>query len=323
MGLMPAPRRRPAAPRRRPAMAARRRRRRGQPKRPGRPDGGAVPPVVTGLDSIRRRGRTIEYEVRRSKRRKKTMQITVGGDGVRVAVPATASNDDVREFVRRRVAWILEQVAASSARAARDRLVGGETLPYLGRDVRLVVELDDAPSPGAHLDEGSLVVTVADDLSGEQRSGPIRDAVMSWYRGRAEELLPAKVDRWLPRAVYYRPIKHPHDILMGREFLPHAVDDYLPRLGHATRPRVLIGNQKTLWGSCAHDGTIRLNWRAVMLEPVLIDYIVVHELAHLDVRDHSEDFWDQASKVLPDARGLRRRLREVERTLPWWTPDRR
>ena len=251
------------------------------------------------------------------------MQITVGGDGVRVAVPSTASNDDVRAFVRRRAAWILEQVAVSSARAARDRLVGGETLPYLGRDIRLVVEPGAAHYSTAGLDDGRLVVTVPDHLSGEERSGPIRDAVLSWYRGRAEELLPAKVDRWLPRAVYYRPINHPHKILMGGELLPWAVDEFLPRLGHAARPRVLMGNQKTLWGSCAYNGTIRLNWRAVMLEPSMIDYIVVHELAHLDFRNHSEDFWDQVSTILPDALGLRRRLRDVERTLPWWTSDRR
>ena len=290
------------------------------PRRPARRD---AAPVVTERDSVRHRDRTIEYEVRRSKRRKKTMQITVRADGVRVAVPSKTSIDEVRKFVRRRAAWILEHVAVSSARAGRNRLAGGETLPYLGRDVRLVVELGDGHSPPARLDDGSLVVTIADDLSGEQRSGPIRDAVLSWYRGRAGQLLPAKVDRWLPRAVYYRPIKHPHDILMGREFLPHAVDDHLPRLGHASRPRVLIGDQKTLWGSCAHDGTIRLNWRAIMLEPSLIDYIVVHELTHMDVKNHSEAFWDQASTILPDARGLRRRLREVERTLPWWTADRR
>ena len=278
---------------------------------------------MTERDSVRCRDRTIEYEVRRSKRRKKTMQITVGADGVRVAVPSKTSIDEVRAFVRRRAAWILERVTVSSARAARNRLVSGEALPYLGRDVRLVVELGDASSPTAHLDDGSLLVTVPEYLSGDERSEPIRAAVFSWYRGRAEELLPARVDRWLPRAVYYRPIKHPHDIIMGGELLPRAVDSSLPRLGHASRPRLLIGDQKTLWGSCAHDGTIRINWRAVMLEPSLIDYIVVHELTHLDVRNHSAAFWDQASTILPDAQGLRRRLREVERTLPWWTSDRR
>ena len=252
------------------------------------------------------------------------MQITVDGVAVRVSVPWRASNDRVRAFVLQRADWILEQLRASSARAARNRLDGGEPLPYLGRDIQLVVKRAGEPA-AARLDGDSLVVPVGGEFVGDGYDDPIREAVVTWYRSRAEALLPAKVDRWLPRAVYYRPIKHPYEPLrpLVGPFLPHAVDEYLPRLGHATRPRVLIRDQKTLWGSCAHDGTIRLNWRAVMLEPSLIDYIVVHELTHLDVRNHSADFWELADTILPGAEGLRRRLREVERTLPWWTTDRR
>ncbi len=283
--------------------------------------------VTTERDSVSGRDTTIEYELRRSRRRKKTMQITVDGNGVRVSVPWRASNDRVREFVLSRADWIRERlaVASSEARAAGRRLDGGDMLPYLGRDIRIVVKTVREPAPSARLHGGTLVVCVDEAPSGGERPDPIRDAVLHWYRGRAEEILPARVDRWLPRAVYYRPAKHPYKELLRRgwgAFLPHAVDEYLPRLGHASKPRVLIRDQKTLWGSCAHDGTIRLNWRAVMLEPALIDYIVVHELAHIDVRNHSDDFWELARAILPDVHGLRQRLREVERTLPWWTADR-
>ena len=54
---------------------------------------------------------------------------------------------------------------------------------------------------------------------------------------------------------------------------------------------VLIRDQRWRWGSCAPDGTLRFNWRAVMLKPALIEYLVVHELAHLTHRNHSKDFW--------------------------------
>ena len=66
------------------------------------------------------------------------------------------------------------------------------------------------------------------------------------------------------------------------------------------------------------DGTLRFNWRTVMLRPLLIDYIVVHELAHLEVRNHSKDFWALVSEKMPDAQLRRRRLREEGRTLPLW-----
>lgn len=109
---------------------------------------------------------------------------------------------------------------------------------------------------------------------------------MAWYRGRAEERLPASVARWQPR------------------------------LGRGSAPRVLIRDQRQRWGSCAPDGTLRFNWRAVMLEPSLIDYIVVHELAHLSVRSHSPEFWRIVTAAMPDAQHRRRRLREAGRSLP-------
>ena len=54
------------------------------------------------------------------------------------------------------------------------------------------------------------------------------------------------------------------------------------------------------WGSCSADGTLNFHWRAAQLPPRIIDYIVVHELAHLKVPDHSTPFWREVEKALPD-----------------------
>ena len=69
-------------------------------------------------------------------------------------------------------------------------------------------------------------------------------------------------------------------------------------------------------GELRPDGTLRFNWRLAMLKPDLAEYVVVHELAHLRVRNHSPEFWNLLSLVMPDAQERRRRLREVGRTLP-------
>ena len=82
------------------------------------------------------------------------------------------------------------------------------------------------------------------------------------------------------------------------------------------RSRVLVRDQRQRWGSCAPDGTLRFNWRATMLPPALIEYVVVHELAHLTHRNHSTDFWGLVSEAMPDAQQRRQRLREAGRTLP-------
>ncbi|MEO8250765.1 MAG: M48 family metallopeptidase, partial [Burkholderiales bacterium] len=63
-------------------------------------------------------------------------------------------------------------------------------------------------------------------------------------------------------------------------------------------------------------GSIRLHWRLIQMEPALLDYVVVHELAHLKHMDHSPRFWALVAGVLPDYLGLRKQLKRV--ALPRW-----
>ena len=227
--------------------------------------------MKTELGSVRFGGTTIEYQVRRSSRRRKTVQVTVDGSGVQVAVPQDTPDEDVRAIVRRRAPWILAHAPESLLDASPKRFVSGETLPYLGRNVRMVLEFGDVRSPEVRLDHWRLRITVPWEVPVERR---------------AESIRKAKVDQWWPR------------FSGGKEC------------------KVLIRDQRQRWGSCASDGTLRFNWRVVMLEPALAEYVVVHELAHLRVRSHSAEFWDLLSLSIPDAQQRRRRLREVGKTLP-------
>lgn len=61
-----------------------------------------------------------------------------------------------------------------------------------------------------------------------------------------------------------------------------------------------IRNQRTRWGSCSTGGTLSLNWRLIMAPSGVIDYIVVHELAHLSEQNHGEEFWQTVKEQVPD-----------------------
>ena len=106
---------------------------------------------MTGRDCIRFGDTTIEYAVRRSERRKKTVQITVDGGGVQVAAPLATPDSELQAIVRRRAPWILSQASGALLEAAPKRFVSGETLTYLGRNVRMIVESTDVRSAGGAL----------------------------------------------------------------------------------------------------------------------------------------------------------------------------
>ncbi|NCV71165.1 MAG: M48 family peptidase, partial [Betaproteobacteria bacterium] len=70
-----------------------------------------------------------------------------------------------------------------------------------------------------------------------------------------------------------------------------------------------LSSARTRWGSCNAKSVIRLNWRLIHKDPMLIDYVVVHELAHLKELNHSPRFWAIVESVLPDYRERKRLLR--------------
>ena len=241
---------------------------------------------MSDTDHVRFGDTTIEYEVRRSARRRKTVEITLVGSGVRVAAPVTLSSGEVRDIVLRRAPWIIRHMGDDQPVVLTKRFVSGETLPYMGRNVTLVVKPADVRTAAVRFDHWRFRIDVPHGLNCQERYERIRRVLVDWYRGRADARLPEYVDRWWGR------------------------------LGNSGRTRMLIRDQRLRWGSCASDGTLRFNWRVMMLGPSLIEYVVVHELAHLTVRNHSKDYWAIVSGVMLDVSPRRRRLKEVGRDLP-------
>lgn len=229
---------------------------------------------------------TIEYEVRRSQRRRKTVQITADAGRVFVAAPVDTSSSDLAAIVHKRAPWILRQAPGTLLADLRKRFVSGETLPYLGRNVRLIVETAEVQAPRVRFDHWSFRITVPVELDEANRYDEIRKALVKWYRKRAAQRLPPAVEMWRKR------------------------------IGLTESPEILIRDQRQRWGSCAPDGTLRFNWRVVMLAPDLMEYVVAHELAHLKVSSHSVEYWDLLSGLLSDAQLRRRKIREAGSLLP-------
>ena len=232
--------------------------------------------------SIEHDGRRIKYTVIRSRRRKKTIEITLDPQiGVIVRSPARTPLRDLAELVHKRAAWILSRATEDILSPTPRQYTDGDTLLYLGNQVPIVTSATTARRFTVDLQDGVFRIAVPDDLSVDQRPEKSRAALERWYRQEAKRLLPEVVARW-----------------QGR-------------VGRKKPSFVQVRSQRRRWGSCSSDGSIRLNWRIIMAEPALIDYVVVHELAHLAVMDHSPRYWKRVERALPDYRARRKRLNEV------------
>lgn len=103
----------------------------------------------------------------------------------------------------------------------------------------------------------------------------------------------------------------------GRERLP----DWLDQLSRETGldyGRVSVRAQRGRWGSCTSGKTISLNCKLLFLPPVLVQYVLVHELAHTVHLDHSPRFWALVSRFVPDYKTLERELRRADTLVPGW-----
>ncbi len=100
----------------------------------------------------------------------------------------------------------------------------------------------------------------------------------------------------------------PEEIRKITERFSSRVQYYSRRMG-VTVGRITIRNQKTRWGSCSAKGNLNFNYQLYYLPEELLDYVVVHELAHRRYMNHSEAFWNEVEKYCPSYRQCRERLK--------------
>jgi predicted metal-dependent hydrolase len=167
--------------------------------------------------------------------------------------------------------------------------------------------------------DGSVRVKAPLDVPTEKLEAIVR-LKASWilrHRRRQEDLPPSPRERCFESGEGY--------LYLGRQYrlkrvegerLPERARELWPLIG-VEPADVLLREPRQRWGSCDARGALRLNWRIVQAPRRLIDYVVLHELAHLVHADHGNDFWTLLGRALPDYEKRRDELRLLGRRLVW------
>jgi predicted metal-dependent hydrolase len=227
----------------------------------------------------------VEFALRRSSRR--SIGFMIDDDGLRVTAPRRVTLAEVDNAIRAKQRWILSKLHERGERHARRmhkpamRWEDGAQLPYFGGDITL--RLAAAERSHCHFDSETRVLSVGvvPGLSEWQ----LKERIRLWYHDEARRVFAERLELHAPR--------------MGVRYKAFA-----------------LSSAGTRWGSCTIAGNIRLNWRLVHYPLALIDYVVVHELAHLREMNHSPRFWAAVGEVYPDYDGARLALRKRSHEMP-------
>ena len=237
----------------------------GPAPRPG-PDG---PPSTTApRRTIRFGDRTLDYALRRARRKTIGFSISVGG--LTIAAPRWVGIGQIEDAIREREDWVFAKLAdirRHHAAIPQVRWEDGGTLPYLGDPITLRLASRATRGSSAVLDTTARTLTVS--LPPEATRTQVKDRVEAWLQGEARALFKTRLNL------------------------------YEARLGVAHRV-LRLSSAKTRWGSCSADGRILLNWRLIHFPLSSIDYVVAHELAHLKEMNHGPRFWATVASLLPD-----------------------
>ena len=132
-----------------------------------------------------------------------------------------------------------------------------------------------------------------------------------WISRKYEEMLGKKqiAEKLAQNKKSYDDITVQYYKKRARKIMIEKVSELEKQMGVKVN-QVSIRQQKTRWGSCSSKGNVSFNWKLILMPPNILEYVIVHELAHLKEMNHSSNFWKEVENILPDYRESRKWLKE-------------
>lgn len=227
--------------------------------------------------TVRIQGREIPYRIRKSAKATR-VSVRIGqSSGLELVVPPDIELLNPEQVLRGKASWILRKLDLLSTPDGKELRLSfshGSALHFQGREI--VLELKDSPEGKASVNVDGGVCRIT-SRQGDEKT--IKQVLLAWYREEAKRIIPIRAAQ-------------------------------LASLHGFTYTRVKVRDQRTRWGSCSSRGSLNFNWRLILAPPAVMDYLIVHELAHLREGSHSSRFWGLIAKMCPPYQEAERWIRE-------------
>jgi len=200
--------------------------------------------------------------------RRRTLSLEVGHEGVKARAPTRMSRRSITEFVIAKKSWIERHLAGLPPAQPHFEFVDGADVLYRGTSTKIRI-VSGVRKPVCYTGEQIIVPVSKSHLPIESSA---KTKLVTWIKKQALRELQVKVELFAAQLC-----------VPSSKKLSVKVRDY-----------------KRRWGSCDHLGRLSFNWRILLAPEGVLDYVVVHELAHCHEFNHSPRFWQIVAQQMPD-----------------------
>jgi len=222
-------------------------------------------------DAIQFGATTINYDIVYSDKRKNATLTVYPMKEVEISVPKHLEREHIQSIVKQKADWVIKQLLWFDEITQLDSSkehINGETYLYLGRQYRLQIKKAEGRAETKIIGK-TVQVNLPINTPKKHEKKIIKATIWKFYSQQTEE----KVIELLKK--------------------------YSKRLG-IQPPRFMIKNQYKRWGSCTSKNQLIFNFRLSMAPVSQIEYVVAHEICHINHKDHSNVYWKLLSLILPD-----------------------
>ncbi|HSQ98064.1 MAG TPA: SprT family zinc-dependent metalloprotease [Rickettsiales bacterium] len=213
------------------------------------------------------------YKITYSKNRKRTIGFKIINDTLNIMSPTKVSQKFLLSLLEKRKDWTIKRL---EKRKSKRQLIQDNKILFLGKEFELIINCSDLLKEGGfcEIKDFNLIINITNNYSEKL----LKETIENWYKKECLKIISDKVK-------YYS-------------------DKYNFNYG-----TIKVKEQKTVWGTCNSKNNLSFNWKAILFEEDVVDYLVVHELSHTIHRNHSTDFWKTVESILSNYKELNKKLK--------------